>query len=173
MSSNLISQLPFYFRPVIEFQQLMIAHGWGYDLAETTAGLVLKNFFIQTCDEDTIEQYEQIFGILPQAGDTMEYRRERILQIFSTEAPFDINYLNDRLKDLFGTDYQMFVSPAQSRLLIQLTSERYGAVTLLYDLLLSIVPAHIQIIGNQQIQNFINRPLFVGIVPGSAIHQTI
>lgn len=173
MRSELIKQLPYYFRPILEFKQLMIAHGWGYDLAEQTAGLVLKNFFIQTCDEDTLSQYEKLFGIVPDAGDTLEYRRERILQIFSFEAPFDINYLQERLTALFGADYTMVVYPQISRLVINLTSERYGAVSLLYDLLLSIVPAHIEIISNQQIVNVVNRPLYAGAVPGTALHQTI
>lgn len=171
--TNLIDQLPTYFRPVLEFQQLMIAHGWGYDLAVSTAGLVLNNFFLQTCDEDTIEQYEKLFGIFPEAGETMEYRRERILQRYSTIAPFDINYLNDRLRELFGNDYEMTVSPEQNRLVIKLTSERYGAVTLLYNLLLDVVPAHVEIISNQQIVNYVTRPLYAGAVPGIAIHQYI
>lgn len=170
---TLIDQLPTYFRPVLEFQQLMIAHGWAYDLAESTAGLVLNNFFLQTCDEDTIAQYEKLFGIIPEAGDTMEYRRERILQIFSSVAPFDINYLDDRLRELFGNDYEMTVNPEQNRLVIKLTSERYGAVNLLYNLLLDVVPAHVEIISNQQIVNYVTRPLYAGAVPGSAIHQTI
>lgn len=173
MRSELIKQLPYYFRPILEFKQLMIAHGWGYDLAEQAAGLVLKNFFIQTCDEDTIKQYEKLFGITPEAGDTMEYRRERILQIFSFEAPFDINYLRDRLTALFGDDYTMLVYPVLCKLEVRLFSERNGAVALLYDLLLSIVPAHILIVSNQQVTNYINRPLYTGIVPGAAIHQII
>lgn len=171
--TNLIEQLPTYFRPVLEFQQLMIAHGWGYDLAGNTAGLVLNNFFLQTCDEDTIEQYEKLFGIFPESGETMEYRRERILQIFSSVAPFDINYLDDRLRELFGGDYALTVYPEESRLIVNLTSERYGAVALLYNLLLDIVPAHIEIISNQQVVNYINRPLYAGAVPGSAVHQYI
>lgn len=171
--TNLIEQLPTYFRPVLEFQQLMIAHGWGYDLAGNTAGLVLNNFFLQTCDEDTIAQYEKLFGIIPEAGDTMEYRRERILQIFSSVAPFDINYLDDRLRELFGGDYALTVYPEESRLIVNLTSERYGAVALLYNLLLDVVPAHIEIISNQQVINYINRPLYAGAVPGSAVHQYI
>ena len=170
---TLIDQLPTYFRPVLEFQQLMIAHGWAYDLAESTAGLVLNNFFVQTCDEDTIEQYEALFGLVHEAGDSMDYRRQRILSIFQTVAPFDINYLNDRLKELFGDDYEMTVSPTINRLVIKLTSERYGAVSLLYNLLLDVVPAHIEIISNRQVTNYINRPLYAGAVPGVAIHRTI
>lgn len=171
--ADLTRQLPFYFRPILEFQQLMIAHGWGYDIAEQAAGLVLQNFFIQTCDEETLEQYEKLFGITPEAGDTMEYRRERVLQIFSSSAPFDINYLHERLTELFGNDFTLICDPVRSWLIVVLTSERYGAVTLLYDLLLSVVPAHIRIISNQQVTNYITRPLYTGIVPGAAIHQII
>lgn len=169
----LIEQLPFYFRPILEFQQLMIAHGWGYDLAEQVSGLILQNFFIQTCDEETIAQYEKLFGLLPEAGDTMEYRRERVLQIFSSTTPFDINYLDSKLQELFGTESAVDVYPATSELYVLLQSERYGAINLLYDLLLSVVPAHIKIYANQEVKNFINRPLYVGAVPGAAIHRII
>ena len=170
---TLMTQLPFYFRPILEFKELMIAHGWGYDLAEQAAGMILQNFFIQTCDEETIAQYEKIFGLLPEAGDTMDYRRERVLQIFSSTTPFDINYLDSKMQELFGTDYAMDVYPVSSQLYVLLLSERYGAINLLYDLLLSVVPAHIQIFANQEVKNFINRPLYVGAVPGAAIHRII
>ena len=170
---TLITQLPFYFRPILEFKELMIAHGWGYDLAEQAAGMILQNFFIQTCDEETIAQYEKIFGLLPEAGDTMDYRRERILQLFSSTTPFDVNYLYDKLTELFGTEFALIVNPQHSYIIVILRSERYGAINLLYDLLLSVVPAHINIIANQEVKNFINRPLYVGAVPGQAIHRII
>ena len=57
---------------------------------------------------------------------------------------------------------------------INVTSDRYGAIDLLYDLLWDIIPAHLQIIANQETTNDIggSRLYAAGFVANTYI-QTI
>jgi hypothetical protein len=173
MSKNLIELLPDYYHPILEFQQIMTAHGAALEEFERNIQLVYNNFYVQTCDEKTLKVYEKWFGLIPSAGDTLEYRRELVLSKFQSKTPFSIGYLRDRLTELFGDDYTLAVDPVACTLTVSLTSSRYGAVTLLYTLLYDIVPAHMQIISNQQVENIIKRKLYHGAVPGSSVHQYI
>ena len=106
-------------------------------------------------------------------GETIEYRRQRLLSKYNTIVPFSIGFLRDRLQERFGSDYTMQVGPEECTITISVTSSRYGAVDLLYDLLWDIVPAHIKIIANQQVNNYISGALTAaGIMSGTFV-QTI
>ena len=143
-------QLPRYFRPIIEFGEILKAHGYSLDKLDETSEKVKDNNYIATCDEDMIAYYEKLLGITYRFGDTMEYRRARVLQKYNTIVPFSIEFLRDKLTELYGEDgYEMSVDSAACKLKIKVTSDRYGAIDLLYDLLWDVVPAHIQILANQ------------------------
>ena len=151
---TLRGQLPEYFRPIIEFREILKAHGYSLDKLDETSEKVKDNNYIATCDEETIAYYEKLLGVTYRFGDTMEYRRARVLQKYNTIVPFSIEFLRDKLTELYGEDgYEMSVDSAACKLKIKVTSDRYGAIDLLYDLLWDVVPAHIQILANQQTTN--------------------
>ena len=169
----LYNQLPFYFRPVIEFQDIVKAHG---NTLDNFNGLMLRiqdNNYIATADEETIAFWERLLGIVYKFGDTLEYRRARVLQKFNTIVPFSIGFLNDKLKELFGNEYEMSVDSEECTINIKVTSDRYGAVDLLYDLLWDILPAHLQVIANQETTNISTCRLnSAGVVSGTFV-QTV
>jgi hypothetical protein len=47
----------------------------------------------------------------------------------------------------------MTVNPQQCTITIVVTSDRYGAIDLLYGLIWDVVPVHLEINANQQITN--------------------
>lgn len=171
----LTNQLPTYFRPILEFQEIMKAHGYALDRLDSDAEQIAANNYIPTCDEETIAFWEGLLDIVYRFGDTLEYRRTRVLQKFNTIVPFSIGFLQDKLTELYGSDgYELTVNSVACTLTIKVTSDRYGAVNLLYDLLWDVVPAHIQIIANQETINYVggNRVYSGGFVAGTCI-QTI
>ena len=170
----LVAQLPYYFRPVLEFQSIMAAHGWALDQLDSLVSRIWKNNYITTCDEQTVAFWEGILGLTYNAGDTLDFRKERILQQMSVNIPFSIGYLKARLNVLYGEDgYELSVNSKACTLTIKVTSDRYGAVDLLYDLLWDVVPAHMEIIANQEATDIIESTFFVGIVMRSAKVQII
>ena len=167
-------QLPRYFRPIIEFGEILKAQGYSLDRFDEASAKVYANNYIATCDEDTIAYYERLLGIVYRFGDTLEYRRTRVLQKYNTIVPFSIGFLRDKLTELYGEDgYEMSVDSAACKLKIKVTSDRYGAIDLLYDLLWDVVPAHIQILANQQTTNRVSCRLYAAGAVSRVFVQTI
>lgn len=166
--------MPEYFRPIIEFREILKAHGYSLDKLDETSEKVKDNNYIATCDEETIAYYEKLLGITYRFGDTMEYRRTRVLQKYNTIVPFSIEFLRDKLTELYGEDgYEMSVDSVACKLKIKVTSDHYGAIDLLYDLLWDVVPAHIQIFANQQTTNRVPCRLYAAGAVSRVFVQTI
>lgn len=151
---TLYKQLPDYFKPIIEFLEILKAHGYALDGLDANAAQVAANNYIQTADAATIAWWENTLGLTYSFGDTMEFRRQRILQQFNITTPFSIGYLKDRLDGLYGPDgYEMEEDSQNLTLTIKVTSGIYGAIQLLYPFILEIIPAHILLIANQEVTN--------------------
>lgn len=149
MAVDLKVLLPEWFQNVKEFNELMESEATALEEVENSIRSVRDNCYIQTADEATIRLYEKRFGIAYQ-GESLEYRRSRIMQRYNTVVPFTVGFLKDRLTELYGSrGYEISVDGIHSIITIKITSDRYGAVNLLYDLLWDILPAHIQIIASQ------------------------
>jgi hypothetical protein len=159
---TLMEQLPDWFKPVLEYIELMKAYGTELDGLDANARLVYYNQFIQTCDVKTMSVWERLFGLTVQTGDTIEFRRSRLLQKFSQTLPYTIWDLRARLTELFGNDYTLTVNPQTCTITIIVTSDRYGAIDLLYGLIWDVVPAHLRVNANQQITNLSQSILATG-----------
>ena len=170
----LYNQLPFYFRPVIEFQEILKAHGYALDNLEGLMLQIQANNYIATADEETIVFWERLLDITYKFGDTLEYRRTRVLQKFNTIVPFSIEFLRAKLTEQYGADgYELSVDSAACTITVKVTSDRYGAIDLLYDLLWDVIPAHLQVIANQETTNYISGRLNVGGLMSITFIQTI
>ena len=170
---DLMMILPKYFRPVLEFKELMKTDGMVLDNLEKDIRKLRDDFYIQTADKESLAEMEKQFSIVAKPGETIDYRRQRLLSKYNTIVPFSIGFLQDRLHELFNDDFTMRVDPIKCTITISVTSSRYGAVDLLYDLLWDIVPAHIQIIANQQVDNYISGALTATGIISTTFLQTI
>ena len=150
-----MAQLPGWFKPVIEY--IAIMRGWSFAIsdAETDAGKIKDNFYIQTCDEQTLREWEKTLRLQVEAGDSLAFRRERILNRLASFSPFTIYDLEERLTSLFGDDYSLTWSAENCWIKIFVTSDRYGAVRLLRDLIHEMIPVHLYVYSNQQITTII------------------
>ena len=173
--NTLKKQLPDYFKPIIEFQNIMNAQGYTLDILDGNVGRVRDNNYISTADEPTIAFWEGVLGLTYSYGDTLDYRRAKVLQEFTTMPPFSVEFLRDRLTQLYGEDgYELSVDPVECSVKIKVTSDRYGAIDLLYTLLWNIIPAHLQIYANQITTNYIGgAKLYAGGFITTTYIQTI
>ncbi len=157
---NLMAVLPEYFRPVMEFQQIMGVHGAALDKAEQQINQVRDNCFIQTADEGTIAYYEDLLGVMHKQGESLAYRRERVLQKLSAIVPFSVEFLKTRLYELYGEDYELEIDSIRCTISISVNTGKDGALDLLYSLLWDVLPAHLKVIVSQQVTNEINKPVY-------------
>lgn len=168
-----MNQLPTWFKPVLEYIELMQAYGFTLDGINSIAQQIYNNLFIQTADSATITRWEDYFGLVVSYGDTLDYRRQRVLQKFEQTVPYTIWHLRAKLTELYGDEYSLTVDPVACSIRIIVTSNRYGAIDLLYDLIWAVVPAHLAIIANQQVTNNISGGKYVGGIMTRCFVQTI
>lgn len=170
---ELTRQLPEYFRPILEFKEILKAQGYVIGQLDSDMAVVKANNYISSCDEETIAYFEQLFGVVYRYGDTLDFRRSRVLQKFNTIVPFSMEFLRSKLTELFGSDYELSVNPKTCTLTVKVTSSRYGAIDLLYDLLWDVVPAHLQIIANQETTSHSRERIYAAGFASSISVQTI
>lgn len=169
----LMDQLPEWFKPVFEY--IAIMHGGAVELArlDEDAEQIRLNDHIQTADALTLRYWERFLGIVSSAGDTLEYRRDRVMTRINQTVPYTVWHLRDRLRELFGGDYTLEVNPAECWIRIIVTSDRYGAISLLHDLIYSYVPAHLYVYSNQQVSNVTSSDAYYAARMSRTFEQTI
>ena len=150
-------------------------YGGSVELArlDEDAEQIRLNDHIQTADASTLRYWERFLGIASSAGDTLAYRRQRILMRINQTVPYTIRHLRDRLRELFGEDYSLEVNPAECWIRIIVTSDRYGAISLLHDLIYSYVPAHLYVYSNQQVSNVTGSDAYYAARMSRTFEQTI
>lgn len=79
------------------------------------------NQFILTADEETISVYEKMFSILANpATETLQFRRERILNRMSLQPPFTMRWLQNKLDGIIGVGkWNAYVDYANRTLYIE------------------------------------------------------
>lgn len=165
----LVENLPDYFKSVAEFKQIMKAHGFALDKLEGMMLRVNNNHHIQTADGNTLSYYESLLGIAASPGDTLDYRRARVLGMIARDAPFSIGFLNEQLTRLYGADgYELEIDNKTCQLKITITTDVYGAVQLFYDFIWDVIPAHILMKVSHVIANHIDGAVYCGGVIGVA-----
>ena len=169
----LMGQLPNWFKPVLEYIAIMRGGSEELGRFDETAEQIRLNDHVQTADEATVSYWERFLGIVSSAGDTLEYRRERVLMRINQTVPFTVWHLRDRLRELFGEDYSLEVNPAKCWIRIIVTSDRYGAISLLHDLIYSYVPAHLYVYSNQQVSNVTSSNAYYAARMSRTFEQTI
>jgi hypothetical protein len=169
----LMDQLPNWFRPVLEYIAIMRGGSAELGCYDETAEQIRLNDHIQTADTDTLRYWERLLGIASSVGDTTEYRRQRILMRINQTVPYTVWHLRDQLRELFGEDYSLEVNPAECWIRIIVTSDRYGAISLLHDLIYSYVPAHLYVYSNQQVSNVTSSNAYYAARMSRTFEQTI
>lgn len=101
--TNICQYWPRWFREILDFQALCQTEGEELRVMAMFMERVRVNLFVQTMDEATTAEWESIFHIVPNpVTETLEFRRDRILNRLSMHPPFTLTFLYQRLDALFG-----------------------------------------------------------------------
>lgn len=151
VNAALLEQLPYWFRPVLEYGAIMGAYAQPLSDIEELAQAAHDNLFVQTADAATIAWWEAFFGLTVQYGDTLDYRRARVLQKIIQITPYTIWTFRARLTALYGADgYEVTEDAANDTLTINVYPGGLFDVALLWQLIWDVVPAHLVVYANQQ-----------------------
>ncbi|MDF2925880.1 MAG: phage portal protein [Paenibacillaceae bacterium] len=102
--ADLLEYLPDFYRGIRDFVELAETEGLELAAAVESADRLLNNQFVETADEQSIRRRELQIGIRAEPStETMEFRRRRLINRYSTKPPFTIRYLQQRLDYLVGS----------------------------------------------------------------------
>ena len=106
MQTDLSKYLPSYYDNVREMDELVRVENELFDELALKMNTVLDNQFILTCDIQTLAIWEQILNIRPNpdAGETEDFRRQRIINRLASRPPFSLWFLKSRLDAIIGRE---------------------------------------------------------------------
>ena len=148
---NKISQhQPTYERGVYEFQEIARVEDGELNLARLQKDKILANQFVLTADEDGIAMFEKIYGIVPKAADTIQFRRERILNRMQLQPPYTERFLRAQLDRLLGAGtYTLVVDYANYIIYINYSTENEGIAKEVQLVINKVKPANMAFVTEQ------------------------
>jgi hypothetical protein len=110
---------------------------------------ILRNFFVQTCDLQTIEYWENLLGIVLFGDETIEERRQNILLYLNNASPTTEAYVRSVLAKTFGEDnYDLWFDVANDNpydLHIDIFDADYDSIRRFMYWLLRMCPSHLNL----------------------------
>lgn len=158
-------QLPPWYREVLDYQQMCNTIGAQFALLAEEITRVADNFFLQTMDLETVQMWEGIFRIVANpATESLQFRRDRIINRISMRPPFTLRFLYQKLDELIGPGlWNVTVDYPNYALYIESNVDGQGYSQELIYTINHIKPAHI---------TFINSPVAMsGIVLSERVSE--
>lgn len=149
VNANIIEYLPDWFRQIADFQAICQTETEQFEALATAIHAVADNFFFQTMDEGTVQQWEQIFNIVanPQT-ETLDFRRFRVLNRLTTKPPFTLGFLYQKLDEIIGVGaWTVTIDYPNYTLYIESSSENQQYYNEVLYTINKIKPAHIAYIN--------------------------
>lgn len=156
---------PKYYEGILETDELIKVEN---DIWNNIYNLIVKakrNQFIAYADEDGIYAYEQLFQIVSDpTTETLEERRFRLLNRVQTLSYYTMNFLREKLDNLFGVDnYEIQMDYLNRTLYVKSNASNYFVYNETIALIHKIRPANMV---------FVNVPLIPSTVEvGEEIYQ--
>ena len=139
----LIESLPQYMRQYKEIKEIMKTEDSEIDELNNNLSKVLKNAFIDDCDEFGIKKYEKLLKIVPNSTETLESRKARVKLRWNDNIPYTKRTLIEKLNVLCGVNsYDLDITDEYYiHLLINLSL--FSQIKTLEDVLDDMLPMNI------------------------------
>lgn len=143
---SLIELLPEILKPIEDFK--VICNECAVELKRLYENIkqTLDDQFVESASKSTISKYENRFGIIPNATDTLDERRFRVLSKLNDVPPYTDAYLENKLNELCGEDnWRIYKDYSSYSLLIELSLESLANTDTVTSLVKQIVPANLNL----------------------------
>lgn len=98
-----MSYLPEFYREFNEFAEIDQTESVEFDDLETAIQRAFDNRFVMTSDAEAVKRREKMLGIQADpTTETLEFRKKRLINRYSTKPPFTKRYLQEHLDALVG-----------------------------------------------------------------------
>ena len=164
--SDIKQYLPNIYDTILEFEELIASENTLFDNLDAETKKVRDNQYVLTAGIDGIIAYEKMLNINPNpATETIEFRRQRIINRLSMVPPFTFRFLKQRLDEIIGVDrYTVSIDYPNYTLYLESSAENQAWFHEIHVTVTKLKPANIV---------FINRPLvYEEIRAGESINLT-
>lgn len=145
--TDICQYYPRWFREILDFQSLCYTEKQELTALAEAMAQIRKNLFVQTMDEGTTAQWESILRILYTPGETLDYRRLRVLNRLALRPPFTLQFLRQKLEAIFGPgNWTAEMDYPHYTLLVEMLAaspDQFAGVDAFLDVLGIVKPCHI------------------------------
>lgn len=135
----------------------------------------LNNMFIETADEYGIKRFENMMGIYPEAGESLETRRFNVLVKWNDKVPYTDKELYNRLLSLCGGADKFSIEEHYKDYWLKVTTHLgiAGAFDAVAALLEDMLPCNLELELANTIEAIKTSPLYLGVATCTAMGYLI
>ncbi|MNW45603.1 hypothetical protein D3C74_228720 [compost metagenome] len=127
--NRLLEYLPSIYHDVVDFVELTETEAQEIIGVEDAINKLFDDQFVISATEQAVKRREKILGIqADQITETLEFRRKRLINRYSTKPPFTVRYLQQRLDYLVGVGLTIVSADPQNFVLTVTTNIEDAAV---------------------------------------------
>ena len=134
---------PSFLSDLVEFQKIADALQPEFDKATTLVNGAAQEFSLFTMTEYGAGRWEEIFGIVPNPGDSLESRRSRIITRYLSALPYTYRSLLRYLEGISVGGFSVNLDAANYELFVSVRLTGYDQKTALLATLTEMLPANI------------------------------
>ena len=100
-----MGHLPEFYQGVREFEAIGDTEDVEFKLLAEANQEDLLNAFVMTGNENSISIWEKEIGIRAEIGETLDFRRKRLINRYTIKPPFTMRWLEKQLTELLGAGF--------------------------------------------------------------------
>nr|WP_314465559.1 putative phage tail protein [uncultured Clostridium sp.] len=168
---NLLSYWMPLLRQIKEFKQIAIAEEPELKYILEAIDRTLANMFISTADEYGIKRFEDMIGIYPADGDSLETRRLNVLVKWNDKVPYTDKELYNRMVSICGDDESFTITQRYNEYEIDISTHLgvAGAFDTVASLLEDMLPCNLVLNLKNTIEAVKTSLFSVGVVTCTAM----
>lgn len=161
---NLIEYLPLYVQTYREIKHIMNAENPEVSLLVNEIERVKNNQFIQSCDLLGIKQFENLLGIIPYAGDTLESRIKRVMLRWNDMIPYTWEVFIKKMDSILGQNWSAVTNFTNFNMDLTIVTDMFGLVDEIRALVDEIIPANIVVTVTNKLNYAKGNDYYIAIV---------
>lgn len=127
--NRLLEYLPEIYHDILDFKEFIEAESTELLGLQQVTDQLLDDRFVDTASEQAIKRRESMLGIQADpTTETLDFRRKRLVNRYSTKPPFTVRYLQQRLDYLVGVGLTIVSVDPQNFILTVTTNIEDAAV---------------------------------------------
>lgn len=135
----------------------------------------LANMFIETADEYGVKRFENMMGLYPEEGDSLETRRFNVLIKWNDKVPYTEKELYNRLLSLCGSADKFTIEEHYKEYLLKVATHLgiAGAFDAVAKLLEDMLPCNLVLDLQNTIEAIKTTSIYLGVVTCTAMRYLI